>query len=183
MYVRQIVWCFLCRKSCRNIWSVLIIASAVLKSGSIPAGSVAGCSGVVLGLGLLFFNVWLLSGKVWEARSRLYRRQILQVNTRLKALDGIYNFYTRLHPANPRHTFAPPRIQNFGYISPSIFACLQFHSQVCIAILVQNSPILVKCFGNFCNSYGKDQHLLHSQVLWDFATNIFEMFRKWFSKS
>ena len=32
--------------------------------------------------------------KLWEARSRLYQRQILQVNTRVKALDEIYNIYT-----------------------------------------------------------------------------------------
>ena len=28
-----------------------------------------------------FSNFWLMIGKLWEARSRLYRRQILQVNT------------------------------------------------------------------------------------------------------
>ena len=48
----------------------------------------------------LFFSIlsWLRSGlnnffifsKLREARSRLYRRQILQVNTRWKALDEIY---------------------------------------------------------------------------------------------
>ena len=34
----------------------------------------------------LFSKIWLIFGKLWEARSWLYRRQILQVNTRLKAL-------------------------------------------------------------------------------------------------
>ena len=38
-------------------------------------------------------NLFILS-KLREARSRLYRRQILQVNTRLKALDEIYKIYT-----------------------------------------------------------------------------------------
>ena len=34
---------------------------------------------------------------VWQTRSRLYRRQILQVNTRLKALGEIYKIYIPLH--------------------------------------------------------------------------------------
>ena len=42
-------------------------------------------------------NFWLIFGNLFEARSRLYRRQILQVNTRLKALDEIYKIYTPLH--------------------------------------------------------------------------------------
>ena len=46
-----------------------------------------------------FSNVWLILGKLWEARSRLYRRQVLQVNTRLKALDEICKIYTLLHPS------------------------------------------------------------------------------------
>ena len=40
-------------------------------------------------------NVFIFS-KLREARSRLYRRQMLQVNTRLKALDEIYKIYTLL---------------------------------------------------------------------------------------
>ena len=44
-----------------------------------------------------YSNFWLIFGKLWEARSRLYRSQNLQVNTRLKALDGIYKIYTLLH--------------------------------------------------------------------------------------
>ena len=35
--------------------------------------------------------------KFWDARSRLYRRQILQVNIRWKALDEIYKMYILLH--------------------------------------------------------------------------------------
>ena len=35
--------------------------------------------------------------KLYRARSRLYRSQILQVNTRWKALDEIYNIYMPLH--------------------------------------------------------------------------------------
>ena len=49
----------------------------------------------------LFSNFWLIFGKLREARSRLYRRQLLQVNTLLKALDEIYKIYTLLHLWNP----------------------------------------------------------------------------------
>ena len=38
-------------------------------------------------------NLFIFS-KLKEARSRLYRRQILQVQTRLKALEEIYKIYT-----------------------------------------------------------------------------------------
>ena len=36
--------------------------------------------------------------KLYRARSLLYRRQILQVNSRWKALDEIYKIYMLLHP-------------------------------------------------------------------------------------
>ena len=35
--------------------------------------------------------------KLYRARSLLYRRQILQVNTRWKALDEIYKIYIVVH--------------------------------------------------------------------------------------
>ena len=41
-----------------------------------------------------------------------------------------------------------------------------------LAIMVQNSPILMKCFGNFSNLQEKYQNLLDAQISWDFATNI-----------
>ena len=49
--------------------------------------------------------------KLYRARSRLYRRQILQVNIRWKALDEIYKIYMLLHRSdlniseNVRQTF------------------------------------------------------------------------------
>ena len=46
-------------------------------------------------------NFWLILGKHREARSRLYRSQILQVNIRWNALDEIYQIYTLLHFGNP----------------------------------------------------------------------------------
>ena len=51
------------------------------------------------------------SSKLWEARSRPYRRRFLQVNTRWKALDEIYKIYILLHrsdfkiSAKHRHHF------------------------------------------------------------------------------
>ena len=35
--------------------------------------------------------------KLWTARSRLYRSRLLQVNTRLRALDELYKIYVLLH--------------------------------------------------------------------------------------
>ena len=43
---------------------------------------------------LTFFFFWLTFGKLWEARPRLYRRKILQINTRLKALARFTHFCT-----------------------------------------------------------------------------------------
>ena len=50
--------------------------------------------------------------KLYRARSLLYRRQILQVNIRWKALDEIYKIYMLLHRSdlniseNVRQTFS-----------------------------------------------------------------------------
>ena len=52
------------------------------------------------------------AGKLYKARSRLYRSQSLQVNTRWKALDEIYKIYVLLHRSglniseNFRQTFS-----------------------------------------------------------------------------
>ena len=35
--------------------------------------------------------------KLWTARSRLYRSRLLEVNTRLRALDEFYKIYVLLH--------------------------------------------------------------------------------------
>ena len=54
------------------------------------------------------FYFWLIFfGKLYWIRSRLYRSQILEADTRLKALDEIYKIYTYAHfctfliPMNP----------------------------------------------------------------------------------
>ena len=49
-------------------------------------------------------NFWLIFGKLWEVLSRLYRRQNLQVNTCLKALDEIYKIDTLLHRSAFKHS-------------------------------------------------------------------------------
>ena len=60
--------------------------------------------------------------KLYRARSLLYRRQILQVNIRWKALDEIYKIYMLLHRSelniseNFRQTFSHflgKNLQNF----------------------------------------------------------------------
>ena len=58
--------------------------------------------------------LWFFSqmSKLYRARSTLYRRQILQVNIRWKALDEIYKIYMLLHRSdlniseNVRQTFS-----------------------------------------------------------------------------
>ena len=44
-----------------------------------------------------FSNFLPIFSKLWEARSRLYRNESLQVNSRWKALDEIYKIYKLLH--------------------------------------------------------------------------------------
>ena len=48
----------------------------------------------------VFSNFWLIFGKLWEARPRLYRRQILQVNTK-------YSCESSWRDLQYLHTFAP----------------------------------------------------------------------------
>ena len=54
--------------------------------------------------------------KLYRARSLLYRRQILQVNIRWKALDEIYKIYMLLHRSDLNIS------ENFRQKSPAIFA-------------------------------------------------------------
>ena len=49
--------------------------------------------------GCVWYGVGI--GKLWTARTRVYRSQILQVNMRLKALDEIDKIYTPLHLGTP----------------------------------------------------------------------------------
>ena len=152
-----------------------------------------------------FSNFWINFGKLWEARSRLYRNESLQVNTRWKALDEIYLRpcvvkmnerkngtggkrekrklwkYKRKNKVATRFTTvctAPhSKIQpNFvKHFRIFIVSFSKFHSF--FAIFVQISPILKNFFRNFRKFYGKDQNLLDSQVSWDFAPKIVDFFR------
>ena len=77
-------------------------------------------------------NLFIFS-KLREARSRLYRRQILQVNIRWKALDEIYKMYILLHRSDLK------KIQ-----------------QKIVIILVQFNKLkftihFIRNFMNFCN--------------------------------
>ena len=44
-----------------------------------------------------YSNLWLIFGRLYEARSRLYQRQILQVNTHFSAFFEIYQIHIPLH--------------------------------------------------------------------------------------
>ena len=71
-------------------------------------------------------NVWLIFGKSWEARSRLYQSRFFANHTCLKALEEIYKIthfgFQLLHLLNPiwnpwkalLASVAPLRIQNFS---------------------------------------------------------------------
>ena len=93
-----------------------------------PGAAVAGRHGTYV-FSSLYSNIWLLVffGKLWEARSRLYRSQILQINTRWKALAEIYTmhsfapFWNRI-PKNEENHVAPfwnriPKIRHRSLIS------------------------------------------------------------------
>ena len=80
--------------------------------------------------------------KLYGARSLLYRRQILQVNIRWKALDEIYKIYMLLHrsdliiSAKFRHLFCVYNISSakkFAMFSSVvvIFADLNHFNEIC----------------------------------------------------
>ena len=75
-------------------------------------------------------NCWRFFGKLWEARSRLCRSRILQVNTKysFETLNSYLVRNTRLkaleswRDLQDLHAFAPFSIQNFSQISSNFFA-------------------------------------------------------------
>ena len=85
--------------------------------------------------------------KLYRARSLLYRRQILQVNIRWKALDEIYKIYMLLHRSdlniseNFRQTFS----HFFGKIVQK-FVIFEFFSVIF-------AHILMKFGRNFANIF------------------------------
>ena len=85
--------------------------------------------------------------------------------------------------AAPRHRSAFKKSakfrQTFSHFFQNIFAILQIYYQN-VAIACNYGPKFTNLiFRNFSNLYGKDQNPLDSsQISWDFATNIFENFRR-----
>ena len=79
--------------------------------------------------------------KLYRARSLLYRRQILQVNIRWKALDEIYKIYMLLHRSdlniseNFRQKFSH-FLSFFGKILPK-FVVFEFFSVIFAQILMK----------------------------------------------
>ena len=78
--------------------------------------------------------------KLYRARSLLYRRQILQVNIRWKALDEIYKIYMLLHRSdlNISEKFR----QNFSHFFAKIrkinyFVIFEFFSLIFAQILMK----------------------------------------------
>ena len=74
--------------------------------------------------------------KLYRARSLLYRRQILQVNIRWKALDEIYKIYMLLHRSDlnisekNRQTFSHFFFR--AHFSAKFCKIYQFRSKTCL---------------------------------------------------
>ena len=103
------------------------------------ASRAASAGGAVEAKFVIFFHFfWGLANvdKLWEAFSRLYRSRLLQLSTRLKALDEINKIYTLLHRSefNNSATF---RQKNRIYA----VLVLKFHLLVCFTIVIQNAEI------------------------------------------
>ena len=83
--------------------------------------------------------------KLYRARSLLYRRQILQVNIRWKALDEIYKIYMLLHRSdlNISENFR----QMFSHFSAT-FANIRYFLNSFAVIFAQ---ILMQFYRNFAN--------------------------------
>ena len=96
------------------------------------------------------------AAKLWRARSRLCRSQILQVNTRWKALAEIYTM----------HAFAPfilaSEIFNFRFRKSLIFDLIfKLYSHSCCSSVVHHRPPLVHELGDLCRSFlsSEDENL------------------------
>ena len=80
--------------------------------------------------------------KLYRARSLLYRRQILQVNIRWKALDEIYKIYMLLHRSDRNIS------ENFRQFFSHFLANLQK-----IVIFEFFSLIFAQILMNFCRNF------------------------------
>ena len=78
-----------------------------------------------------------MMSKIWRARSRLYRRQVLQENIRWKALDEIYKIHMFLHRSdlNISEIFR----QNFSHFWQFLqkFVIFEFFSLIFAQILMK----------------------------------------------
>ena len=140
-------------------------------------------------------------GKLWEARSRLYRSRILQVNTRLKALDEIhkiyqdlmFEIYTLLHRSEFKNS-AKIVVKHFR-IFAVLFSktCIFFNRSTLSLTKIHQLIIFMKKVRDFSNFVQKSEvqesftekikYPIDSRMSWDFATKIVEFFRKLLSKS
>ena len=127
-------------------------------------------------------NFWRTFGKLWEARSRLYRNESLQVNTRWKALDEIYKIYKLFLIYKLLHRSAFKNSAKFRQTF-SHFYNFVFEISLIFRNFCPNLTNVDEFFRNFSKSAGKDQNLLDSQISWDFAPKIVEFFRERLSKS
>ena len=122
-----------------------------------------------------FSNSWRIFGRLWEARSRLYRSQILQVKlvwkllTRSTWFTHVWTFWIQ----SENHVHLESNLKNHLHRSENSAKCRQAFPHFCSLVLknslifasiVQNSPMLMNCFRNFSNFYGDDKNLLDYQI-------------------
>ena len=110
------------RRRCTRLW----------RPSAAPSSSAAACV-----FSNYYSNVWLIFGVLWEARSRLYRRRFLQVNSRWKALDEIYKIYMLFHRSDP---------QNYSTILSELLK--KYRN---IPMLMRHCRIFAVCFGKCRN--------------------------------
>ena len=127
-----------------------------------------------------FSNCWLFFGKLWEARSRLYRSRILQVHTK-------YSFESSWRDLQDWHAFAPLRTQTFNvfalvYIFVSDFS--KFDANLKISPkLDQNHTFFAKMFIEFRRNCGDSWIIAGSQFisrnLWIFSSKFDLILENW----
>ena len=78
-------------------------------------------------------NLFIFS-KLREARSRLYRRQIVQLNIRWKALDEIYKIYILLHRSDLKSSAKKSR-HNFGEIEYMKIQLIRIFASLTVQLL------------------------------------------------
>ena len=129
-----------------------------------------------------YSNFWLIFGKLWEARSRLYRGRLLQVNSK-------YSFENSWRDLQDLQAFAPLSIKKINQISSNLFAFSQLLKISLILVLKR----FLK-FTNFDERSKEFQHFLRKRPtsvrlknrfsnFLRFRNGNYRFFRKWFSKN